>query len=75
MDFRAAAHRLLAELRTAREAAGLSQRALGRAMQVDQAAVSAHETGRTLPGLYILIKWADALGLDVVLAPRSDRNG
>jgi transcriptional regulator with XRE-family HTH domain len=58
------------QLRHAREAAGLSQRALSSASGLTQSHISQIERGALEPGLASLIDIARALGLELVLVPK-----
>lgn len=57
-------------LRQARQALGLSQRALAERAGLTQSHISQIENGATDPGLSSLVDLARALGLEVMLVPR-----
>jgi transcriptional regulator with XRE-family HTH domain len=59
---------LLASLKKAREAAGISQRSLAALVGMPQSHISKIEAGKTDIRLSTLIELADALGLDVTCA-------
>jgi transcriptional regulator with XRE-family HTH domain len=61
---------LTAQVRKAREAAGLSQRALSERAGLTQSHISQIESGKMEPGLASFIDLTRALGLEVVLVPR-----
>lgn len=50
---------------------GWTQRKLAAAMMVNQSSVSDHEYGRTRPNLESLARWADALGVRILIAIRN----
>ena len=56
-----------AEIRLARQARGLSQRALACAARTSQSVVARIEAGRVSPSLTTLAAIADALGVDLVI--------
>ena len=58
-------------LRDRRIQLGLTQRQVGRMLNVGYTTISDHETGRKSPLLWTLSRWADALGMQVqvVAAP------
>ena len=61
---------LIVQLRNAREAAGISQRALSASSGLTQSHISHIERGTTEPGLSSLIDAARALDLELVLVPK-----
>ena len=61
---------LIVQLRNAREAAGISQRALSARSGLTQSHISHIERGTTEPGLSSLIDAARALDLELVLVPK-----
>lgn len=54
-----------ARLRAAREAAGLSQVALGERLGLAQSKISAYERGAWMPRLDLAWRWAQACGCSV----------
>ena len=66
-----AVEEIVAALKAAREARGLSQRDLGALSGVPQSHISRIENGGADIRLSSLVALARALGLEVVLAPRS----
>ena len=58
-------------IRLAREAIGVSQRALGEQAGIPQASISKFESGMVDPRLSTLVALARTLGLEVMLVPRS----
>lgn len=68
MDYKTEA--LIAQLRAARGAAGLSQRALSDRAGLAQSHISQIESGKMEPRLASLIDLARALDLEVMLVPR-----
>ncbi len=52
-------------IRSARRLAGLSQRELARRVGVTAMAISKYETGKMVPGSSVLLKLAEALGVDM----------
>ena len=55
---------LVASLRQAREAAGLSQAELAQKLEVTWASVSRWERRVTFPSLYCFIRWLKVLGFE-----------
>ena len=66
---------LLRQLRTARRAAGLSQRSLAPRLNVIIASLADWEAGRDNPTMVHLIRWADALGLRLAIVEPRDSLG
>ena len=62
---------IVSQLKTAREAAGLSQRDLSALTGIPQGQLSRIENGRVEPRLGSLLTLSRALGLELVLVPRS----
>lgn len=60
---------LAAQLRTERERQGLTQRALARRIEDYSTALCNWETGRAVPGIAPLAKWAAGLGFELALVP------
>ena len=54
-----------ARMRAAREAAGLSQVALGEKLRLPQSKISAYELGKWMPRLDLAWRWAQACGCSV----------
>jgi transcriptional regulator with XRE-family HTH domain len=61
---------LLAQLRQARQAAGISQRALSTRTGLTQSHISKIESGAVEPGLDGLVTLARALDLEIVFVPK-----
>ena len=59
------------ELRDVRESLGMTKVELSQRMGVHAHAIGAYERGEHVPGADIVERWAAALGMDVVLSPRS----
>lgn len=61
-----------AELRQVREACGLSLNCVGKQLTVNPNYISRVERGEHLPGLFTLVRLADAYGLAVALVKKED---
>lgn len=66
---------IIAQLRDHRIKIGMSQGELGFRAGVDQSRVGQWERGANNVSLSTLRRWADALGVDVVVKPKRRRNG
>lgn len=62
-------------LRARRLELGITQAELGRRLHVHRSSITVLEAGAHTPTLFTLRRWAQALGLDVYVAPVLDRPG
>jgi transcriptional regulator with XRE-family HTH domain len=68
-------HFIVRELRAARLVSGRTQQNVAAAVPVNQSTVSEWETGSVDPTLTSTLRWARALGYDLVLVPRASATG
>lgn len=66
------AHPLIAQLRAARQAAGLSQVAVADHLYLNRRSVGQWESGYRTPTLHTLATYADLLGYQITLTPKEE---